>query len=230
MTATLPYLGYIVQGLTVTIGVTLAIFASAMVVGAFVALGSASEKLALVFFARTYITVFRALPELLCVFIVYYGADIALQASAARFGTPYPDISPFAAVTVALGIQFGAYCAEIFGDARRAIPKGLHEAGDALGLGPFKVVRRITLPLVLVNATPALGNLFLVILKVSALASVIGLEELTRRAKIVAGTTREPFAPYAIAAICFLIVTAAAGFLQHYLERRSQFGRRAVKP
>ncbi|WFU51663.1 amino acid ABC transporter permease [Sinorhizobium terangae] len=229
MTATLPYLGFIIEGLTVTIGTTLAIFVGAMLIGAVVALSNTSEKGVLVVLARGYITLFRALPELLCIFIVYYGSDVALRVMAARFGTPYPDVSPFAAVAFALGIQFGAYCAEIFGDARRAIPQGLIEAAEALGLEPGQVVRRVTLPLMFMNATPALGNLFLVVLKVSALASAIGLEEVTRRAKIVAGTTREPFAPYAIAAVCFLVITAIAGLLQSYLEQRSRFGRSLVR-
>ena len=225
MTSTLPYLGYILEGLVVTIGVSLAIFASAMLIGALVSIASAGEKGAGVIASRAYISVFRALPELLCVFIVYYGTDVALAAVSARLGTPALEVSPFAAVTAALGIQFGAYCAEIFADARRAIPKGMFEAADALGLEALQVVRRVTLPLMLINATPALGNLFLVILKVSALASVIGLEELTRRAKIVAGTTREPFVPYLVAAICFLLVTAVATIIQHHIERRSTFGR-----
>ncbi len=226
MTSTLPYLGYILEGLVVTIGVSLAIFACATLLGALVALASAGERGVGVIAARSYISLFRALPELLCVFVVYYGTDVALAAAAARLGTPAPEISPFAAVTAALGIQFGAYCAEIFGDARCAIPKGMLEAADALGLEPLQAVRRVTLPLMLANATPALGNLFLVILKVSALASVIGLEELTRRAKIVAGTTREPFVPYLVAAACFLVVTAIASLIQNRIERRAAFGRR----
>lgn len=228
MTSTLPYLGYILEGLVVTIGVSLAIFACATLAGALVSLASAGGKGAGVIAARAYISLFRALPELLCVFIVYYGTDVALAAISQKLGTPAPEVSPFVAVTAALGIQFGAYCAEIFGDARRAIPKGMFEAAEALGLEPLQVVRRVTLPLMIANATPALGNLFLVILKVSALASVIGLEDLTRRAKIVAGTTREPFVPYLVAAICFLLVTAAASFIQHRIERRASFGRRPV--
>ena len=226
MTSTLPYLGYILEGLVVTISVSLAIFASATLVGMVVVLGSQGEKGIKSFAARGYISLFRAVPELLWVFIVYYGTDVVMAAFSTRLGIPALEVSPFVAVTAALGIQFGAYCAEIFGDARRAIPRGMFEAADALGLEPLQIIRRVTLPLMLVNATPALGNLFLVILKVSALASVIGLEELTRRAKIVAGATREPFVPYLVAAACFLLVTAVASIIQHRIERRTQFGRR----
>ncbi|KLK95097.1 hypothetical protein AA309_00010 [Microvirga vignae] len=168
---------------------------------------------------RVYVTIFRSLPELLCIFIVYFGCEIALRKAAASFGFRPVSISPFLAVTVAIGVQFGAYCAEIFSDAHRSLNPGLFEAAHALGLSRRKVMTRVTIPLTLQAAIPGLGNLFLVMLKISALASVIGLEEVTRRAKIVAGSTREPFASYAIAAACFLVVTAGAAVLQTRLER-----------
>lgn len=225
MLATLPYLGYIVEGLTVTVGATLVGFAGALIIGAALSSLIVGSKSLPGYVASSYVTVFRALPELLFVFIVYYGLDIAMRATAARIGTVPVQISPFAAVTIALAVQFGAYCAEIFRDARTAIPGGLIEAGEAIGLSEKKVRTRIVLPLMFINATPALGNIFLVILKVSALASVIGLEEVTRRAKVVAGTTKEPFGAFAVAAICFLIVTALATAVQHYIERRTIFGR-----
>ncbi|MER8608243.1 ABC transporter permease subunit [Mesorhizobium sp. M1233] len=228
MTATLPYVGFIVEGLIVTVSATLAGFIGAILIGAALStLISGSNKLRNLV-ASGYVTVFRALPELLFVLVVYYGLDIAMRALSARIGIATLDISPFVAVTIALAVQFGAYCAEIFRDARSAIPRGLIEAGEAIGLSETKVGARIVLPLMFVNATPALGNLFLVILKVSALASVIGLEEVTRRAKVVAGSTREPFAAFAVAAICFLIVTAIATLAQHQLERRTRFGRGAA--
>lgn len=228
MTATLPYLGFIVEGLIVTVTATLAGFAGAILIGAALSTVISGSNKSLTFVANGYVTVFRALPELLFVLVVYYGLDIAVRAATARIGVPALDISPFVAVAIALAVQFGAYCAEIFRDARLAIPGGLVEAGEAIGLSESKVRTRVVLPLMFVNATPALGNLFLVVLKVSALASVIGLEEVTRRAKVVAGTTREPFGAFAVAAICFLVITAVATLIQHYLERRTRFGRGAA--
>ncbi len=228
MNATLPYLGFIVEGLLVTVTATLAGFAGAIVIGAALSTVISGSNRFLTVVANGYVTIFRALPELLFVLVIYYGLDIVIRDVAGRLGTPAPDISPFIAVAIALAVQFGAYCAEIFRDARLAIPGGLVEAGEAIGLSESKVRRRIILPLMFVNATPALGNLFLVVLKVSALASVIGLEEVTRRAKVVAGATREPFGAFAIAAVCFLVVTAVATLIQHQLERRTRFGRGAA--
>lgn len=224
MAATLPYIGYIIEGSAVTIGVSLVAFLAAMILGAAIAVIRISNHSVMKAIAAGYISTFRALPELLCVFIVYYGLDYALSSVAQRFDVSAPQVSPFVAVTLAVGLQFGAYCAEIFADAVRAIPAGLVEAGEAIGLGAVQITRRITLPLMFLSALPALGNIFLVVLKVSALASVIGLEELTRRAKIVAGTTREPFAPYIVAVGCFLVITGAASLLQRYLESRNPVG------
>lgn len=228
MNATLPYLGFIVEGLIVTVTATLAGFAGAIVIGAALSTLISGSNRSLTLFANGYVTVFRALPELLFVLVIYYGLDIAMRAVSANLGAPALNISPFVAVAIALAVQFGAYCAEIFRDARMVIPGGLVEAGEAIGLSERKVRTRIVLPLMFVNATPALGNLFLVVLKVSALASVIGLEEVTRRAKVVAGTTKEPFGAYAVAAICFLVVTAVATLIQYILERRTRFGRRTA--
>lgn len=220
MDITFSYIPYIVEGLIVTIGTSLTVFFGAAVIGLLLTLESTGTRRGAAPVIRVYIALFRSLPELLCVFIAYYGSEILLRWMTAEFGMPEVSVSPFMAVSVALAIQFGAYCAEIFADARRSIHPGLIEAAEALGMTPGKVAVRVTIPLMFRAAIPALDNLFLVILKVSALASVIGLEEVTRRAKIVAGTTREPFAAYAIAAVCFLTVTAVTTLVQHRLHGR----------
>lgn len=218
MEASLSYAPYIVAGLAVTIGTSVAVFLGAAAIGLLFALESSSGRGGPAQAIRVYITLFRSVPELLCVFIAYYGFEMLLGWVTEELGMAPVSVSPLVAVTVALAVQFGAYCAEIFGDARRSIHPGLVEAAEALGMTRSRVALRVTIPLMVRTAIPGLGNLFLVILKVSALASVIGLEEVTRRAKIVAGTTREPFAAYGIAALCFLAVTAVATLVQHRLH------------
>ncbi|RZF24212.1 ABC transporter permease subunit [Paraburkholderia sp. UYCP14C] len=217
---TLSFASFIVGGLVGTIGTSLAAFAGAAFIGLMLNLASTGTRTGVVQAIRVYIVLFRSLPEILCVFIAYYGFDILLSWMTGKFDLAPVTISPFVAVTTALAIQFGAYCAEIFGDARRSVHPGLIEAAAALGMTETRVALRVTIPLMVRAAIPGLGNLFLVILKVSALASVIGLEEVTRRAKIVAGATREPFAAYAIAALCFLAVAALATLVLHRLHGR----------
>ncbi|TCN20381.1 ABC transporter permease subunit [Sinorhizobium americanum] len=227
MDATLSFLPYIVGGLVVTILTSLMTFSCAVVIGLAATLWLKADRPAAKLIIRSYVTIFRSLPELLCIFIVYYGCEIALRKAAVSLDFRPISISPLLAVTVAIGIQFGAYCVEILSDAHRSIRPGLLEAGHAIGLSPRKVTMRVTIPLMLQAAIPGLGNLFLVMLKVSALASVIGLEEVTRRAKIVAGSTREPFASYLIAAALFLAIAAAAALLQSFLERSLRSAREA---
>ncbi|ANT54880.1 amino acid ABC transporter permease [Mesorhizobium amorphae] len=227
MHATLPFLPYIVGGLAVTILASLVTFACAVAIGLAATLWMTTGHPAAGPIVRAYVAIFRSLPELLCIFLVYYGCEIALQKAAVSFGFRPIPISPFLAVTVAIGVQFGAYSVQIFSDAHRSINPGLFEAAHALGLSPRKVTTRVAIPLILQAAIPGLSNLFSVMLKVSALASVIGLEEVTRRAKIVAGSTREPFAAYAVAVVCFLVIAAAAALLQARLERSFRSTREA---
>lgn len=227
MNATLPYLPFIVGGLAVTIVTSTVTFACAVAVGLAAALWVTTGHRTAGSIVRVYVAIFRSLPELLCIFIAYYGGEIVLQKAAVSLDFRPISISPFLAVTVAIGVQFGAYCAEIFRDAHRSLNPGLFEAAHALGLSSHKVTTRVTIPLMLQAAIPGLSNLFMVMLKTSALASVIGLEEVTRRAQIVAGSTREPFASYAIAVACFLAIAAVAAVLQTKLERSFRPAREA---
>lgn len=225
MDATLPFVPYILAGLEVTVVASLASFLGAVAIGLAAALWAAGGSPTAMWLVRAYIALFRSLPELLCIFIVYFGIDLLIRRVAGELGFAPGSIPPLLAVSVALGVQFGAYCAEVFADARASLSPGLFEAAEALGLSSAKVATRVTIPLTVQMAIPGIGNLFLVLLKVSALASMIGLEEVTRRAKIVAGSTREPFASYAVAALCFLAITAAAALFQAYLERATRAAR-----
>jgi His/Glu/Gln/Arg/opine family amino acid ABC transporter permease subunit len=215
----IPYIPYIVWGLQFTVLVSLAAFAIGLALGLAIAMARLSGGRIANGLLALYVTVFRSLPEVLTILFVYYGIDLLLRSVTAAAGLAPISFSPFLAAAAAIGLQFAAYCSEIFRDAYRAIPAGQIEAGHALGMMRGKVFTRILLPLMLRNALPSLGNIFLVILKASALASVIGLEEVTRRAKVAAGSVREPIGAFAVAAVCFLLLTAVAGALQHRLER-----------
>lgn len=215
----IPYIPYIVWGLQYTVLVSLAAFAVGLGLGLAIAMARLSGGRIVKGALGLYVTVFRSLPEVLTILFVYYGVDLLLRSGAAAAGLAPVSFSPFLAAAAAIGLQFAAYCSEIFRDAYHAIPAGQIEAGHALGMRRGKVFTRILLPLMLRNALPSLGNIFLVILKASALASVIGLEEVTRRAKVAAGSVRDPIGAFAVAAACFLLLTAIAGALQHRLER-----------
>jgi His/Glu/Gln/Arg/opine family amino acid ABC transporter permease subunit len=224
--AVLPFVPYLAVGLAVTLAVSVAAFALAGVLGFAVAMGQVRGGRVMRRALGVYLTVFRSLPELLVIFFVFYGLDLVLKYAAGALGRAAPSADPFLAATLAIGVQFGAYCAGIFRDAHAALHPGLAEAGAAIGMTPGQITRRILAPLMLRTALPSLGNMFLVVLKVSALASVVGLEEIARRAKIVAGSTREPLATFFVASLAFLAVTAVVMILLARIER-AQPGRAA---
>ena len=172
--------------------------------------------------ATTYTTVIRGLPELLVVFAIYFGGSQVLMSIAGLFGyDEYIEINPFAAGVAALSIAFGAYATEVFRMAIQSIPKGQWEAAQAFGMTPTKTFFRIILPQVWRVALPGLGNLFQVLLKDTALVSVVGLQDIIRQASTAISTTKEPFTFYLAAAVIYLVLTAIATAVTQGLERMS---------
>jgi len=172
----------------------------------------------------------RGMPELLLVLTIYFGSSAVLMAIASLFGyDEYIELSPFVAGVTALSIAFGAYATEVFRSALQEIPKGQKEAALALGMTRFQTFKRITLPQVWRLALPGLGNLFLVLLKDTALVSVIGLNELMRQTAVAVGNTKEPFTFYFAAAIVYLLMTSISMAGLHLLERRANRGYKGAR-
>lgn len=202
---------------------TLKVAAGGLILGLCIGLLGAAGKLSHnnIFkgIAATYTTVIRGIPELLVVLIIYFGTASTLTKIAGGFGhEEYVELSPLAAGIIALGIAFGAYATEVFRGAIQAIPKGQHEAAFSCGMSRSQVFFRITLPQAWRVAIPGLGNLFQVLLKDTALISVIGLEELMRKGQIAIANTREPFTFYFTIAMIYLLITVIVMMGQKYAE------------
>lgn len=179
--------------------------------------------------ATLYTTLIRGIPELLLVLTIYFGGSMILMAVAERFGyTDYIEISAFAAGVAALSIAFGAYSTEVLRGAIQAIPKGQWEAAQALGMTPLQTFFRIILPQVWRLALPGLGNLFQVLLKDTALVSVVGLNDLMRQAYVATGSTNQPFTFYMAAALIYLGLTVLSTAMTTWLERRANPAARRV--
>ena len=176
-----------------------------------------------------YSTVFRGMPELVVVLLIYFGTAGILTAISDRFGYGYMELNPFAAGTLALGLTFGAYATEVFRGALLTIPPGQVEAAQALGLAKGRIFWRIVLPQMWRIALPGLGNLFMVLLKDTALVSVIGLEEIMRKAQIATGFTKQPFTFYFAAALIYLSITVFTMIALQLLEKRANRGIRKVR-
>ena len=218
------YLPSLLQGLRLTVGVALLSLAIAVLLG----LLGALAKLSVNRFARgvagVYTSVVRGVPDLVLMLLVFFGGQIAVNFIAARFGFDYVDIDPFIAGVATLGFIFGAYLTETFRGAIMAIAPGQLEAGRAFGLSPWQVFRRITAPQMVRLALPSFTNNWLVLVKSTALVSVIGLNDMMQRAGQAAGATRQPFTFYLAAGGLYLGITAVSVLLLRTLEARSALG------
>jgi len=193
----------LVAGLRVTVELAIAALPVGLMLG-FVAAGCAlSPMRPLRFLGTGYTTVMRGLPELLTLFVVYNGLGLLFNLIAKWWNPDSAgvELSPFIAGVVALGLVFGAFAGEVLRGAFQALHKGQIEAGMAVGMRPSQVFLRIKLPQVWRFALPGLGNLWINLLKDTALVSVIALDDLMRMTKVAVGNTKQPFLFY-LAACC----------------------------
>lgn len=215
-----PYLAYWSNGALLTVALTAIAFPAALGIGLLAAFCGISRSKLVSRSAQIYMAVFRGLPEVLVIFVFFFGSSIALRQLSVATGIGMPNVDPAVAAVVALAVQFGAYAAVIFTDWLKVFPAGLIEAGAAVGMTQSQIRRRIFIPILMAQATPALGNLVLVMVKISALASLIGVAELSRRTTIIAGSTRDPLLCYSVAAVMYLAITVVTTFLQGRFEAR----------
>ncbi len=213
------------DGLELTLIVGLCSLAVATVLGLLGAWGKLSSSSVARGVAGTYTTVVRGVPELLLILLVYYGTPTLIQNIALSLGYDIIiDINPFIAGVITIGFIYGAFATEVFRGAVLAVPKGQLEAAQAYGMSRSQVVRRVLLPQVLRFALPGLGNVWMVLIKATALISVIQLPELVRNAQIAAGSTRQPFTFFFATAMIFLGITVVSTMVQHRLEAWSNRG------
>ncbi|WP_295636315.1 ABC transporter permease [uncultured Methylibium sp.] len=218
----------LLQGTLLTLAVALASLAIAMLLGLAGASARLSRSRVLQGLALAYTTVIRGVPDLVLMLLVFYGGQLAVNEMAARLGHEgYVDVNPFVAGVLTIGFVFGAYLSETFRGAFLAVPAGQREAGLAYGMSRQQVLRRILLPQMLRHALPALGNNWLVLVKSTAIVSVIGLADMMQRAGQAAGATREPFVFYAAAAAIYLAITSVSELGFKLLQRRLSVGVRS---
>lgn len=219
----------LLAGTFVTLQLALASVVVGLVLGLLGATAKLSELAPMRWLGDGYSTLIRGLPEFLVVLTFYFGATDVLMAIASLFGyDDYIEISAFAAGTAALGFIFGAYASELFRGAIIAIPPGQAEAARALGMTKRQTFFRITLPQVWRIALPGLGNLFMILMKDTALVSVVGLEELMRVTTFAVGRSKEPFTFYLAAAVIYLVLTSLASYGLRHLEKRANTGTREL--
>jgi len=167
-----------------------------------------------------YTTIFRGVPELLVVYLFYFGGSVALTQLMNLGGFPgFFSLPSFAIGVLAVGLVSGAYQTEAYRAAYQRLERGQIEAARACGMSRFLAFRRVIAPQTLRFALPVLGNIWQSVLKETALLSVTGLVELLRQASAAAGSTRQPLLFYSVAALVYLVMGRISGFGLARVER-----------
>ena len=211
-------------GTLMTIQLALSALCLGLVLGLLGALAKTSPYKPLQWLGGSYSTIVRGVPELLWVLLIYFSTVNILRALGESLGVGSLELSPFAAGVIALGLCFGAYATEVFRGAILAIPKGHREAGQALGMSKARILWRLIFPQMWRIALPGLGNLFMILMKDTALVSVVGLTEIMRQAQIAVTATKNPMTFFLVAACIYLSLTIIAMIGLHFLEKKAARG------
>jgi polar amino acid transport system permease protein len=216
----------LLSGFGVTVALAVVTLPVGILLGFAVALASMSKSRTLRSIGIAYTTVFRGVPELLTLFTVYNGAALVLN-RLAKMANPeagFVELSPFVAGVVSLGLVFGAFSGEVLRGAFQALDKGQVEAGLAVGMRRFDVFRRVKLPQVWRFALPGLSNLWVNLIKDTALVSIISLNDLMRMTSVAVGFTKKPFTFFLAACLAYWAICALSEVVAARLEARANRG------
>lgn len=216
------YLPLILKGMIVTVEIALLSLLLALSLGILSATARLYGGPISRFIATIYTTVIRGIPDLVLMMLIFFGGQIMVNNIGESFGWDYIDIDPFIAGFITIGFIFGAYMGETFRGAIMSVDKGQIEAGHAYGMTSLQVFTHITFPGMIRHAIPGFFNNWLVLVKTTALVSVIGLEDMVFNAKVAGDTLRQPFTFYMIVGALFLVITAVSELAMKWLERRYQ--------
>lgn len=211
----------------VTLMVSLSAMGIGLIISIFGTISKLSKKIYVRILADIYTTVIRGIPELLVIYLLFFGGSSAVMGLAKLFGYyGYIELNAFVIGSVAVGAISGAYSTEVMRGAFLSVPLGQIEAAKSVGMNKFLIFTRIITPQVLRYALPGLGNVWQLTLKDTALIMVTGLVEIMRQAHVASGSTYSPFTFYVAAAFLYLILTT---FSNRIFNRLENWGNRGVR-
>lgn len=214
------WLDDIAYGAFVTVALALATLPVGLLIGFLIALAKQSNERSLRLAGDIYTTIFRGLPELLTLFLVFFGAQIGIQQAVHLFNPEATvELNSFVSGMIALGVVFSSYASEVFLSAFRAIPRGQYEGGFAVGLSKAQTMRLVVLPQLIRIALPGLANLWLILLKDTSLVSAIGLTDILRQAGVAARVTKHAFLFFGVAALIYLALAIVSSIGINAIER-----------
>lgn len=213
----------IFMGAIVTIEVAFLSLVVALALGMLAAIARLSKNRVANAVAIAYTTVIRGVPDLVLMLLIFFGAQIMVNSVSDWVYDTYDieyyiNINEFVAGVSTIGFIFGAYMAETFRGAFLAVDNGQIEAGKAYGMTSLQIFRRITVPQMMRHAIPGIGNNWLVLVKTTALVSVIGLSDMVRLAKEASGAVHEPFLFFIPVAFVYLALTSVSEIFLNRLE------------
>ena len=208
---------------------TIVVSVSSMGLGIFIAIFTAWAKLSyskiLIFLANLYTTIIRGIPELLVIYLIFFGGSALVMKLAKTFGyNGYIELNALTISIFAIGIISATYSSEVLRAAYLSIPKGQVEAAKTLGLSKIQIFYKILTPQILRHAIPGIGNVWQVTLKDTSLISVTGLVEIMRQTRIASNVEHSPLTFCITAAILYLFLTSFSAKFFNYLEVKSNRG------
>ncbi|MCY1347714.1 Histidine transport system permease protein HisQ [compost metagenome] len=168
--------------------------------------------------AQAYTTLIRGVPDLVLMLLIFYTLQTWLTSLTEALGWDYIEINPFSAGVITLGFIYGAYFTETFRGAILAVPRGQMEAATAYGLTRTQRFRLVVFPQMMRFALPGIGNNWMVILKATALVSIIGLADLVKVAQDAGKSSYQLFFFLVLAALTYLLISTVSNYVLHRLQ------------
>ncbi len=235
-----PYrriINFLVDGIQVTVGVTVFSYICILFVGLITGLGRVSKNTVLRGLASIYVEVVRGIPLLVQLLFIYYASPVVVQ-SFGRYlvehapalgglgqNLAHMTIDPFAGAVLGLTICYGAYVGEVYRAGIESIPRGQMEAARSLGMSYVQAMRHIILPQAIRVILPPLGNEFVSLLKDSSLVSVVAVADMTRRGREFMSKTFIPLETWLMVSLLYLILTVFSSRIVSYIERKTAYVR-----
>ncbi|HDL6746104.1 TPA: histidine ABC transporter permease HisQ [Yersinia enterocolitica] len=218
------YSKLIFEGALVTLELALCSVLLSVIIGLIGAGGKLSSNRLLSGLFECYTTLIRGVPDLVLMLLIFYGLQIVLNSITESLGFAQINIDPLSAGIITLGFIYGAYFTETFRGAYMAVPNGQIEAARAFGFSFSQIFRRIMFPAMMRYALPGIGNNWQVILKATALVSILGLNDVVKATQLAGKGTYQPFFFALVAGVVYLIFTTLSNGILLWLERRYSHG------
>ncbi|EKU38959.1 MULTISPECIES: ABC transporter permease [Acinetobacter] len=214
----------LLSGTWMTLQLALLSLLLSVIIGLIGASSKLSNIKALRYIATAYTTLIRSVPDLVIMLLLFYSLQLGLNQITESLQMDQIDINPFVAGVITLAFIYGAYFTETFRGAFQSVPTGQIEAAMAYGMTPWQVFRRVLFPQMMRFALPGIGNNWQVLIKATALVSIIGLTDIVKITQDAGRSTMQLFFFSIVAAAIYLAITTMSNLILMWLERRYSAG------